>query len=469
MKVPKSLFYPRNIAVIGASNNPARLGYTIVKNLRELGYQGQVYPINPKLAGQELLGYKAYSSIKEVPDEIDVALIVVGARLSLQALKECAEKGVKSAIVFSAGFSEIFGEGGRLMELEMKKISEESGMLIIGPNCLGVLSAPANVYTFPEIEKCRSIGEISAIFQSGSLIAAFAAISNVRGFYLNKAVNTGNEAAATLNDFLEYFIEDSETRVIALYIEQVRDSRRFIELCKSSPKPIVALKVGASEAGRIAAKSHTAAVAGSIEVWNAVCKQAGIIQASTFEELYDLSMALVPPLKSKYCNVGIVTAPGGPSVIAADTCGKLGLSVPKLSSESVEKLRGILPPYASLANPIDMTASALEDLDLYKRVLDIVLSDRNVDVVLVITPLMYHLRMAKAIAEVSSQHDKPVVVAWTGLFNIDELLEAMRILGEKKIPNYFMPERAVKAIAAMRQYVEYSSRKVKSQLPMRGR
>lgn len=453
----RALFYPRTIAVIGAHMDRARLGFRILDTIIKFGYNGEIYLVNPKYAGMDLFGYKFYTNISDVPEEIDTTIILVSAKKVLEILDECVKKNVKSAIIFSSGFSEISGDYGGVVEEEIRRISNKSGMIIVGPNCLGIFSAPAKVCTFPEAElKYEKAGKISAIFQSGSLLASFQILSSFRGFYLNKGVSTGNEAATTLTDFLEYFIEDPETHVIAMYIEQVREGRRFIDLCKSTKKPLVALKVGKSEAGRLAAKSHTAALAGSIEVWNHVCKQAGIIQAKTFFQLYDYAMALVSPRKLNGNRVGIVTSPGGPSVIAADMCGELGLQIPRLSRESTEKLGKILPPFASLANPVDMTASALEDLDIYQEIIDIVALDHHIDAILVITPLTEHLKIAKAIADVSDEVEKPIVVSWTGIACGDELKEAMKILGEKMIPSYFMPERAAEALSIMlyQSYIE---------------
>ncbi|MEM2868266.1 MAG: CoA-binding protein [Candidatus Bathyarchaeia archaeon] len=446
----RTLFYPRTIAVIGAHIDPTRLGFTIVDTVIKFGYDGRIYLINPKYVGKNLFGHKFYASISDVPDEVDAAIILIGAKKVLEALDECVKKNVKSAIIFTSGFSEVSEEYGRAVEEEIKRISDKSGMVIVGPNCLGIFSAPARICTFPEAElKYEKAGKISAIFQSGSLLASFQILSSFRGFYLNKGVSTGNEAATTLTDFLEYFIEDPETHVIAMYIEQVREGRRFIDLCKSTKKPLVALKVGRSEAGKLAAKSHTAALAGSIEVWNSVCKQVGIIQAKTFFQLYDYAMALASPKRPRGNRVGIITSPGGPSVIAADICGELGLSIPRLSRESVENLSKVLPPFASLANPVDMTASALEDLDVYRSVIDIVASDSNVDMILAIAPLTRQLKIAEIIAELSEEISKPIVVSWTSVAYSEELRKAIKVLGEKMVPNYFMPERAVEALSVM--------------------
>ncbi|MEM1586510.1 MAG: CoA-binding protein [Candidatus Bathyarchaeia archaeon] len=446
----RSLFYPRSIAIIGAHIDLTRLGSIILNTIIRFGYSGQLYPVNPKFASMDFSGHKFYASISDVPNDVDMAIILVGAKKVLEILNECVKKNVKSAIIFSSGFSEVSEDYGRTVEEEIRRISNESGMMVVGPNCLGVFSAPARVCTFPEAEsRYEKTGRISAIFQSGSLLASFQIFSSFRGFYLNKGVSTGNEAATTLTDFLEYFIEDPETHVIAMYIEQVREGKRFIDLCKSTKKPLVALKVGRSEAGRMAAKSHTAALAGSIEVWDSVCRQVGIIQAKTFFQLYDYAMALASPKRPKGNRIGIITSPGGPSVIAADICGDLGLQIPRLSGESIEKLKKILPPFASLANPIDMTASALEDLNIYREIIEVAALDPCIDAILLITPLTEHLKIAKMIIDISDEIKKPIVVSWTSIMYGDELKEAMKMLGEKMIPNYFMPERAAEAISIM--------------------
>ncbi len=460
----RPLFYPNTIAVIGASDNPAKLGYLYIKNLVEGGYKGKVYPVNPKLDGKEVLGFRSYASILNVPDEVDLALIAVSARLTLDVLRECAKKGVKAAIVFASGFAESMGEEGRLMELEMRRISEETGMVIVGPNCLGVVNLSIGLNTLVEAVIPKEPGKIAFISHSGSLMESFLTTSSERGFYISKAVSTGNEAATTLNDYLEYFIEDPETSVIAMYIEAVKDGRRFMELCRSTIKPLVALKAGRTEAGKSAAKSHTASLAGSIEVWNAVCKQVGIIQAKTFEEIYDLSMALACPLRPRGNRVGIISAPGGPAVIATDACEELGLKVPRLTHESIEKLKGILPSFASVVNPVDMTASALEDIDVYRRALEIVASDPNIDSIIVTPPLIeYLVKVSNMVIDVVEEFKKPIVISWAIPFGVGvrELEESVKLLGRKLVPNYFMPERAAKAIAALVAQADIERRKAK--------
>ncbi|MCS7139592.1 MAG: CoA-binding protein [Candidatus Nezhaarchaeota archaeon] len=458
----RPLFYPNSVAVVGASDNPSKLSYLYLKNLVEGGYKGSVYPVNPRLEGKEVLGLKFYSDLLDIPGEVDLALIAVGARSVIDVLRRCSDKGVKAAIVFASGFAESGGHEGRVLELEVRKIAEESGMVIVGPNCLGVVNLSIGLSTLLEAIIPREPGNIAFISHSGSLMAGFLTLSSVRGFYVNKAISTGNEAVTTLNDYLEYFIEDPEVNVIAMYVEAIRDGRRFLELCSSTTKSLVALKAGRTSSGRAAARSHTAALAGSVEVWSSVCKQVGIIQARTFNELYDIAVALACPLRPKGKRVGIVSAPGGPAVVAADACEELGLMVPRLSIDSIEKLRSILPPFASTSNPVDMSASVLEDVSVYEGVLDVVCSDPNIDSVIVMPPLMRHLvDVAAMVIDAVERYRKPVIVSWTIPIvpEVEELRRAVRLLGKNLIPNYYMPERAARAVAALWDQTQIEMRK----------
>ena len=462
----KPLFYPNTVAVIGASDDPVRLGYFYLKSLAS-SFKGTVYLINSRLAGREILNRKCYASIREIPESVDLALLIVSAHLTLDVLRECAESGVKAAIVFAAGFAESMGEKGREVESGIRKISEETGMVIVGPNCLGVVNVSVGLNTLLEAVIPEEPGKISFISHSGSLTDLFLTLSSKRGFYVGKAVSSGNEAATTLNDYLEYFIEDPETGVIAMYIEAIRDGRKFLKLCRSTTKPLVALKAGRTETGRMAARSHTAALAGSAEVWRGVCRQAGIIQAETFEELYDLAMALACPLRPKGNRVGIVTGPGGPAVIATDACEELGLKVPRLTRESRKEIGKILPPFASTLNPIDLTATALEDIGLYERVLRVVVSDPNVDSLIVIPPMLKQLvDVARVIVEIVREQDKPVVVAWTTppMLGASQYIEALKLLSRNQVPSFFMPERAAKALLAMltQTYIEKKKKKAET-------
>lgn len=240
-----------------------------------------------------------------------------------------------------------------------------------------------------------------------------------------------------------------------------------MELCKSTTKPLVALKAGKTEAGKGAAKSHTAALAGSIEVWNAVCKQAGIIQAESFEELYELSMALACPLRPRGNRVGIISVLGGPAVIACDACEKHGLKVPRLSDESIRELRNILPPIASITNPVDTTGSALEDINMYTEALEIMCQDPNVDIIISLPPLYPPslVDVTRVIVEVSKSYKKPVIIAWPIPLGIKvrEFEETLEMLGKESIPNCYMPERAAKMASALfnQSVIEYRKRAVK--------
>jgi len=464
----RPLFYPRSVAVIGASDNPNRLGYFYLRGIIDFGYKGAVYPVNPRLAGKEVLGLKCYGSVLDIPDEVDLVFIAVSARMVPTVLRECGKKGVKAAIIFAGGFSET-GDEGRKMEDEIRAIARETEMIILGPNCLGVANLHADLSTLglgaSKLRPPRP-GKISLIAHSGTLSVGFLFLSAVRGFYPSKIVSTGNEAVTTLTEVLEYLIEDPDTRVIAMYIESVRNGRKFIELCKSTTKPLVALKAGKTEAGKTAARSHTAALAGSAEVWNAVCKQAGIIQAESFEELYELSMALVSPLRPKGNGVGIVSVLGGPSVIASDACEKQGLRVPKLTEESVRRLREILPPIASVTNPVDATGSAIEDINMFEEALEVVCQDPNIDMVITMPPVIHApslISISKAVVDISRQYEKPIVMVWALPFGvkIQEFEAAIQILSEGEVPHCYMPENAAKMLSALLAQAMFERRKAR--------
>lgn len=452
----RPLFYPRSIALIGASNNPTKLGYLHLRGIIEFGYEGAVYPVNPRLAGEEILGLKCYAKVSDIPGDVDLVFIAVNARTVVEVLNDCSKKGVRAAIIFAGGFAEI-GSDGKVMEDEIRAIAKKSGMVVLGPNCLGVTNLYAKLSTFGlgvSLVKPPEPGRISLISHSGTLAVSFILLSTVRKFYPSKVVSTGNETATTLTDVLEYFIEDPETHVIAMYVESIRNGKRFIELCKSTTKPLVALKAGRSDAGKRAAKSHTAALAGSVEVWNAVCKQAGIIQAESFEELYELSTALTCPLRPRGSKVGIISVLGGPAVIACDACERYGLKVPSLTEESVKKLRAILPTIASVTNPVDTTGSILEDVGMYKEALEIMCQDPNIDMIISMPPMIHApslISISRAVIEVGEQYGKPIIMAWAlplGV-KIQEFEQILEMLGKGLVPNCYMPERAAKMASAL--------------------
>lgn len=466
----RPLFYPRSVAIVGASDSPTKFGFWRLKCLLDFDYKGAVYPVNPRLAGKEVLGLKCYGSVLDIPDEVDLAYMDVDARTALNVLRECGKKGVKAAVIFAGGFSEV-GDEGKKMEDELRAIARETGMVIVGPNCIGVTNLYAGLCTFALDLKRLGLrpprpGKISLIAQSGTLAQNFLLLSTVRGFYSSKIVSTGNEAVTTLTEVLEYLIEDPDTRVIAMYVEAVRNGKKFIELCKSTTKPLVALKAGRSEAGKSAARSHTAAIAGSADVWNAVCRQAGIIQANSFEELYELSMALASPLRPKGNRVAIVSVMGGAAVIASDACEEQGLRVPRLTEESVKRLREILPPVASVTNPVDITGSIIRDVNMFREALEVVCQDPCIDMVIAMPPAVrvpLLMSISRAVVDASRRYGKPIVMAWALPFdvNVQEFKEVTRILSEGEVPYCYMPEKAAKMLSALLTQAMLEKRKAK--------
>lgn len=472
-EVLKYFFEPKSIAIIGASHHESKPGYHVLENFiinKEKGiFKGEVYPVNPK--GGEILGLKVYKSVLEIPGEVDHAVIIVPAAVVPKVLEECGLKGVKAATIISSGFSEI---GNVKLEEKVKKIARKYKIRIIGPNGLGVFSPYTGVDTIflppfkrngygkellstPRPQK----GYIALISQSGAFGTSALDYTAGIGVGISKFISYGNRIDIDEAPIIRYLGDDPSTRVITIYIEGVRRGRQFMEACKevTLKKPIIVLKAGRTSAGTRAAASHTASLAGSIKIYNAVFKQSGCIAADTLEDLFDMAKALVfqPPAKGR--NVAILTDGGGFRVIAADMCEHLGLNVPTFSEKlqrRFEELKreGKLPEFAATRNPIDVTGIATSEM--YEISAELALSSGEVDSLIVIAlhhPAMLHDDVADRIAKIAEKHRKPVVAVDVGETDYARYLR--RRFEELHIPAYPSPERAVKAIKALTEYGEH--------------
>ncbi|MCX8171820.1 MAG: CoA-binding protein, partial [Candidatus Bathyarchaeota archaeon] len=373
-------FNPRAIAVIGASRDPSKIGHGILRNLIEGGFSGAIYPVNPN--ADEILGLKCYKSVRDTPGEVDLAVIVVPAKIVPLVLEDCGAKGVRGVVVISAGFGETGREGAQL-EREIANICRRYGMRMQGPNCLGIISVQSRVNaSFAPI--MPPPGNIAFISQSGALGSAILswAIRSEVGF--TKFISLGNETDLNAADFIEALGEDEDTKVIGLYIEGVKDGRRFMEVARrvSRRKPIVAIKAGTTNAGIKAVSSHTGSLAGSEVSFSAAFRKAGIIRANTAEELFNLVLAFGTQPLPKGRKVLIVTNGGGPGILAADTCERAGLELPLLEHDILEELRKNLPPHASLGNPVDILGDA--DEKRYRLAIEAGIRSNNVDGLVVI-------------------------------------------------------------------------------------
>jgi acetyltransferase len=456
----RPILEPQSVAVIGASRQPGTVGYAVLSNLLMGQYTGVVYPVNPK--AKAICGVRAYSSVTEIPDPVDLAVVIVRASLVPQVLEECGQKGIKGAIVISAGFKETGPEGAKL-EAQVKEIAHHYGIALVGPNCLGVINTDPNYRLNASFAKEMPLpGNIAFISQSGALCTAVLDYAKGQGIGFSKVVSLGNKADVNENDFLAYLWQDPQTQVILLYIEELSDGRRFLQLAREitgegdSRKPILALKAGRTPAGARAVASHTGSLAGSDEVYEALFAQAGVLRADTVEDLFEYAIAFAnQPLPNGRRTV-IITNAGGPGIMATDACVRYGLELAQLSEKTLDQLREKLPPHASLLNPIDLIGDAQHDR--YEAALDAVLGDPNVDaVVVLLTPqAMTDIEnIANVIVQKSKQRVKPILACFMGLVDISA---GVNILKENGVPCYSFPEDAVRALAAMVRYVDWVRR-----------
>ena len=438
-------FDPLGVAIIGASTNPHKLGYGVVRNLTEHRYKGAIYPVNP--AAGEILGHRCYSSVGKIPDPVDLAVIIVPASAVNQVIDECGQRGIKHAIIVSGGFGEI-GETGREREESLMQIAERYGMRIVGPNCIGTIDTHTPINTTFVVGMPQS-GGIGFVSQSGAMCAVVIDWARGAGVGFSRIISLGNQVDVTESEMLSAMAHDSHTRVITAYIEGVADGPTFIAAAEEAArnKPVVVLKGGHGESGARAVASHTGALAGSAEAFDAVMRHSGVLRADTMEELFDWARALAWQPLPEGNRVGVLTNAGGPAILAVDAMEAAGLSLASLTDQTKSYLRERLPPVCSVDNPIDILAGS--GPGLYAIALDALLSDPTVDAGLVIqAPQDWFLpaSLAEVIAEVASVHNKPVLASIMGLASVDQ---ALAILHRRRVPNFAFPERAASALSAM--------------------
>jgi acetyl coenzyme A synthetase (ADP forming)-like protein len=437
---------PRGVMVVGVSASPEKLGYGIARNLAGSHYPGPIHFVGQR-AG-ELFGRPVYRDPAQVPDPVDLAVLAVPAPAMPEALRACASRGIRAAIVVSAGFREAGPEGAAL-EMECLAVARELGMRLLGPNCIGTIDTHLPLDTSFLQPPMPERGGIAFVSQSGAFCAAIIDWSRREGFGFSQIVSLGNQADVNETDMLFAVAEDEHTRAIVLYLEGIADGRRFVRVSTAvtQRKPVIALKVGRFEAARKAAASHTGAMAASDDAFDAAFARAGILRAASTEQMFDWARALESCPLPRGRNVSVLTNAGGPGVIAADALEAKGLRIARLGRSTVGALKSALPPAASLQNPVDMLASASPDT--YAACLKLLLEDDAVDAALVILPpppMFAAESVAEAMIPIISASDKPVVVSLMG----SELIERARgALDHAAIPAYPFPERAASALFAL--------------------
>lgn len=445
----ETLFSPRSIAVIGASTKIGSVGYTLTENLLKNGYTGHIYPINPKT--DNLFGLPCYANISLIPHEIDLAIIIVPASVVPLVLREAGEKGVHAAIVISSGFKET-GVEGKKLEDEITQISKEYDIALLGPNCLGFLR-PSLRLNASFAKLLPADGKIAFFSQSGALCTALLDLTgDSLGF--SYFVSIGNKAVIDDNKLLRFFASDKNVSVIGFYTEGLTDSAKIIEtgkavLSRSEPKPIIALKSGTTTAGTQASSSHTGALAGSDDAYEALFKQARIIRATSLENLLDLLSVFSNNPLPKNNRISIITNAGGLGVLATDRAVEAGLRVASFGEETKKKLRAVLPPSASVNNPIDVLGDALALR--YRDALAIVAADEETDMMLVIvTPqtMTQAFETAEAIIDIKEQYDKPIIAVFSGK---ESLSEGVVLLQKNNVATLTYPEASAEALGALAQ------------------
>ncbi len=448
----ESIMSPRSIAVVGATNRPGSVGHAVFRNILNAGFEGVLYPVN--LKAKSVQSVKAYPALMDIPDEVDLAVIIVPAETVCSVMGEAGKKGVKGAIVISAGFREI---GGRGVELEncLKEAVRKYDIRLVGPNCLGVINNNQKVRMNASFAtKMPKAGNIAFISQSGALCTAVLDYAEGRNIGFSKFVSFGNKTDVNETDLLRYLKDDPDTDVILMYLEDITNGREFLETAREitwqANKPMLAVKSGRSAEGARAAASHTGSLAGSDSAYDALFYQSGILRVEGVDELFNRAIAFAKQPIPKGNRIAIVTNAGGPGIMATDAAVRHNLKIATFSEETKQKLKKVLPPTANIQNPVDVIGDATHER--YEAAIRYILMDENVDgAIVILSPqaMTDVLETAEIVPHVAKDIDKPVLCSFMGIVDVSE---GVKYLEKNGIPNYSFPEAAVRSMASMAFY-----------------
>ena len=447
-------FEPKSVAIVGASRTPGKIGNNILRNNLKLGYPGRIYPVNPGVS--EIEGLRCYPSVAAIPESVELAVIAVPDRFVLDVLRDCRKKAVRGAIVISSGFSEA-GEEGIERQRQLVRIASEGHMRVIGPNTTGILN-PAGRFTTTFVDlKGVKPGDIGFVAQTGMFAGMmFQWIFSSQYFGLSKVVGLGNKADVMDHDAIDYLAQDEATRVVIMYLEGVKEGRRFLDSVKRlvRRKPLVVIKGGKTEAGAKAAQSHTGSLAGRDEIFGALFRQGGVIRVNDFEELLDYGKTFSYQPIPRGNRIAIVTLSGGAGVMASDAAVESGLALARLEPETLAKIKEKLPPWANPRNPLDVEplAEVVKAEGAYRLGLKAVLSDPGVDLALLImsTFQMPQVHAEYVLEATRAYPQKPVAVCIIGDASIYS--QFFRVMEEARIPVFVSVRRAVSSLAALHKY-----------------
>ncbi|MBN1376609.1 MAG: CoA-binding protein [Dehalococcoidia bacterium] len=473
-------FSPDSLALIGASNDPSKWGFRILNNIIIGGYQGRVYPVNP--TQQEILGKKVYKRLADIPEVPDYAVIVVPPPVIVEAVRDCVKKGIKAAVVITAGFAEV-GQKGAALQAEMVAEAKRGGLRFIGPNCFGLVSPYHKLYSqMPPVYP--PAGPLAVVSQSGNVGLTIARRAMMLNFGVSRMISTGNEADLHAEDFLEFLGTDDKTKIILSYVEGFKEGRKFFNIAKevSRKKPIIMIKVGETEAGASAARSHTAALSGADTVFDGACRQAGVLRVHNLNDLMNMGYGFLCNPLPRGRRVAISTFGGGWGVLAADACAKLGLDVVRLPEEVLRELDSFMPAWWSRNNPVDLVAG---DVSIQPRVIEVLARCDRVDSIIALgvpfpmiarSPLPpteeerkkraqdiigHFVHFFRQIRETSAKYRKPIIVAAEFVFPLAYAHMEREIRCAIAAENsfcYTMPDEAAMVLSAMVRYSEYLQR-----------
>jgi len=443
-------FYPKSIAIIGASSKEKTLGWELMKNLLNFGYNGKIFPVNPK--ADSIHNVKAYSSLTYIEEKVDLVIIMVSKKYVLDSIEDCKRRNVKNIIVITAGFKEVGDEGVEMEKLLMEKI-RNNNMRMVGPNCMGIINTKTNVMlngTFIQGEP--NPGGIGFISQSGALGAAVLKILKLRDIGFAQFLSIGNKADVNENDLLEYWRDNEDVKVITLYLESFGEARKFMEIAKTITrnKPVIAIKAARTAAGMKAASSHTGALASADTIVDAIFEQSGVIRVTTVDELFDLAKSFDRTILPSGKRVGILTNAGGPAILTVDEAQNSGLDIPELSEATQNKLKEICVPEAAFHNPVDDLPPATAEV--YGQATEILLEDENIDAGIIILgpPLMHDtFEIGKAICDEAMKSGKCAAIV---LMSQDDIIPRLAEAVPLHPPIFNNCEAAAKAIGQMYKY-----------------
>ena len=444
---------PKSIAIIGASDKEGSVGRAITNNIMK-GYKGTIYPISP--TRETVFGKKAYKSVLDVPGKVDLAVVVTKNTIVPSVLEECGKKKLRGAIVITAGFKEVDEEGAKL-EQKLKDIAKKYKLQIIGPNCLGVMNLePQTMMNSTFLKITPKSGEIALVSQSGAICAALVEDASAQGIGFSAVISMGNKADMSEIDILKMLAEHKQTKVIVIYLEDMGNGQEFLKVCKDitrkKKKPVLVLKSGRSPEGAKAAMSHTGALMGSDEIYDALLKQSGAIRVDTMEELFDYATAFSKQPLPMNGDLVIVSNAGGPAIISTDACSKLGIKMAKIE-EIRKKIDAVIPPWGSSRNPVDIVGDA--DFKRFENVLNEVLKHKNVgSVISMCTPsaTLNYDKLAEVIVSMSKKYKKTMLASLMGL---DEGITNREILAKGDVPYYTYAEGSIRALKAMLTFTNW--------------